>query len=237
MMLAAKLFAVSALAIFLAIRSTADASLLYLYDFPGNSGLAVDQTNSQPSGATFSDFTRTNVGTPPTGPSDSFRTNNWSLATSLDSTKFVSFSIVASGGFHLDLSSLTFSAQRFAQGPQSAEVALFINGSSIAYATFGFSPTTTMTSYTFNFTPLTDADNVTFASFRFYGWNATGTGGQLYLDDVATNGTISSLPEVAPVIPVSLIILCSVVEIHRRRARDFRVRNRRSRGLGPIGPR
>lgn len=223
MKLGLKAFALIAVVV---LQATAHASLIYTYDFPGNSGLAADQTNLQPSNATFSDFTRTNVGTPPTGPSDSFRTNNWSLGGSLDPTEFVSFSIVASGGFHLNLSSLTFNAQRFAQGPQSMEVALFLNGSGTAYATYDFSPTTTMTAYTFNFTPLTDADNVTTATFKFYGWNATGSGGQLYLDDVATYADISSVPEVAPLLPVTLIIACSVMETHRRRVRNSRLSSR-----------
>lgn len=197
------------------VASSANASLIYTYDFPGNSGLASAQTNPQPSGATFSDFTRSNVNTPPTGPSDTFWTSNWGLSTSPDSTKFVSFSIVASGGFHLNLSSLTFSAQRFAQGPQNMAVTLFINGSVTPYATYLFSPTTSMTSYTFNFTPLTDANNATIASFSFYGWNAIGSGGQLYLDNVATYGTISSLPEPSAILPIFILIGCVSVEKRR----------------------
>lgn len=216
--------------------SEVQASLIYLYDFPGSpgSGLAANQTNPQPSDATFSDFTRNNVGVVGSS-TDEFGSNNWSLGGVLDSTVFEGFSITSAGGFHLNLSSLTFSAYRSATGPQNMEVALFLNGSASAYATFDFSPTTSKTPYTFNFTPLTDSDNVTTATFKFYGWNAGGAGGQLYLDDVATNGTISSLPEVAPLLPVTLIIACSVVEIHRRRARDPRVRNKQSRGLGLIG--
>jgi hypothetical protein len=38
-------------------QTTATASLIYLYDFPGGSGLASDQINGQPSNATFSAFT------------------------------------------------------------------------------------------------------------------------------------------------------------------------------------
>jgi hypothetical protein len=74
-----KLFAVGALAL-LAACPTVHASLLYLYDFPGDpgSGLAADQTNPQPTGATFGDFTRNNVGVV-SGSNNEFGSNNWSL--------------------------------------------------------------------------------------------------------------------------------------------------------------
>lgn len=218
-------------AAFLLVCPNGEASLIYLYDFPGDSGLASVQTNSQPSNATFSDFTRNNVQSVSSGPADTFGSDHWSLSTSLDPTIFESFSITATGaGFHLNLSSLSFDLMRSATGPPNMEVGLFLNGSSTAYAIFDFSPTTSMATYTFNFTPLTDADNVTSASFKFYGWNAGGSGGQIYLDNVGTFGAISSVPEVAPFLPVSLIILCSVVQVHRRRARHPGVRSRRSRG-------
>ena len=199
-----RLFLLAAIGLLL-IGSHARASLIYLYDFPGGSGLASDQTNSQPGNATFSDFTRTNVNPAPM-PGDTFGTIGWSQNGSLDSTVFESFSITAAGGFHLNLSSLTFTAQRSATGPQNMEVGLFLNGSTSAYATFDFSPTTSTTPNTFNFTPLTDNDNVTTATFKFYGWNAGGAGGQLYLDDVATYGAISNLPEPSPLMPIAFLV-------------------------------
>jgi hypothetical protein len=204
----------------LLMHPDARASLIYLYDFPGNpgSGLASDQTNGQPSGATFSDFTRTNVGATPTGANE-FGGNTWSLSGSLDSTVFESFSITADVGFHLNLDSLTFSAQRSATGPQNMEVALFLNGSTTASATYDFSPTASMVSYSFNFPPLTDSDNATTATFKFYGWNATsGVGGQLYLDDVATNGAISNAPEPSALWPILLLFGCVSITQGRRSA-------------------
>jgi hypothetical protein len=206
------IFICSISAALLLFCQTGRASLIYLYDFPGSpgSGLAADQTNPQPSGATFSDFTRNNVGVVGSS-TDEFGSNNWSQGGSLDSTVFESFSITADNGFHLNLDSLTFSARRSATGPQNMEVALFLNGLATAYATFDFSPTTSMAPYTFNFTPLTDNDNVTTATFKFFGWNATGTGGQLYLDDVATYGAISSVPEAATAWPLVILVTCASI--------------------------
>jgi hypothetical protein len=45
---ALKLLAISLFALVMA-RSRAEASLIFLYDFPGGSGLASNQTNGQPS--------------------------------------------------------------------------------------------------------------------------------------------------------------------------------------------
>jgi hypothetical protein len=61
----------------LAGRFPADASVIYLYDFPGSpgSGLAIDQANWQPSGARFGDFARTNVDA--ASGNDLFKSNNW----------------------------------------------------------------------------------------------------------------------------------------------------------------
>jgi hypothetical protein len=188
-----------------AIQSTVHASLIYTYDFPGASGVAANQTNGQPGNATFSDFTRTNLngsGGPPV-----FASTGWNQNNSIDPTEFEGFSITAGAGFHLNLSSLTFDAGLGSPtGPQNMEVALFLNGSAAAYATFDFSPTSTLTSYAFNFGPLTDGDNVTVATFKFYGWNAAGPAGELDLDNVATFGGISNVPETSSLGP-SLLIL------------------------------
>ena len=207
-----KLLFMSGLALSLAC-SPIEASLIYLYDFPGNSGLASDQTNPQPTNATFGNFTRNNVAATPSAPANYFGSNTWSLNTSLDPTVYEGFSITATGGFHLNLSSLDFTAYRSNTGPANIEVGLFLNGSTTAYATYDIAPVVGVsTGYTFNFTPLTDTDNVTSATFKFFGWNAaSGTGGQFYVSNVGTNGAISSLPESSQLAPVLLLLGCAFV--------------------------
>ena len=209
------------IALILMAASTGKAAIIYLYDFPGNpgSGLAVDQTNSQPAGATFSDFTRTNVGAAAGG--NVFNSNNWNQGAGIDPTQYVAFSITGDAGFVLDLASLAFDARRSATGPLNAEVALFLNGSATSYATFDFSPNTTSGPFTFDFTDLTDSDNVTLAEFRIYGWNASGAGGQLELGNIASNGSIGAAPETVTVWPVVFIMGCSVLEARKRRRQRF----------------
>jgi hypothetical protein len=183
--------------------STARASLVFLYDFPGNpgSGLAANQTSPQPTYETFSDFTRTNVTS--VNAANVFASHAWSTAASLDPTLYEGFSITANTGVHIDLTSLTFNAYLGSAGPQNIEVRLFLNGSASAYATYDFLPTGTSASYTFNFTHVTTADNVSSATFSFYGWNAQNTGGAFYLGNV---GTYSAVPEVPTVWPIILLI-------------------------------
>jgi hypothetical protein len=218
-----KLIFVSVLAVLWA-QPTATASLIYLYDFPGGSGLASDQTNPQPGNATFSDFTRNNVGVSPSNPGNTFASNDWSTNGSIDTSKYEGFSITAAGGFHLNLSSLSFDLYRSATGPANMEVGLFLNGSATAYATYDFSPTMSTTTYTFNFTPLTDSSNVTSATFNFYGWNAVGVGGQVYVTNVGTYGDISNVPEASTLVPILFLFACVFVE--KKRRKSFRARPR-----------
>lgn len=190
--------------------TAARASLIFLYDFPGSpaSGLAVDQTNPQPANATFSDFTRTNVNV---ASNNWFTSTGWNQTSSIDTTQHEGFSITASPGYVLSLTSLTLSLQVENNGPQSVRVGLFLNGSASAYATADFFPTASFATYTFNFPALTNSDGVTSADFRIYGWNASSNTGKLYLDNVATYGTIDvAVPEVASFGPILLLVSCAI---------------------------
>jgi hypothetical protein len=172
---------------------SSSASIVYTYDFPGTpgSGLASDQTNPQPGNATFGDWNRTNLSQIAT--SNVFDTGGWNNSSNFDSTQYESFTITANPGWHLNLSLLTFDEQRSAGGPTKGRVQLFLNGSTTAYDVFNFNPTPSTQNQTDNFTPTTDANNVTVAEFRFYGWNGGDPGGTMFLDNVAV--TIDVVPE------------------------------------------
>jgi hypothetical protein len=154
---------------FLVSAPPSRATVIFLYDFPGGSGsgLAGDQTNPQPANATFSDFTRANLSLASTN--GQFTSVGWSQAPAIDTTQYEGFSITSAPNYVLDLTSLTFAAKGESNGPVNMRVALFLNGSSTPYASFDFTPTSSLASYTFNFTALTDADAVTSAAFLFYG--------------------------------------------------------------------
>jgi hypothetical protein len=200
--------------------SNSRASLIYTYDFPGNpgSGLASDQTNGQPTNATMSDFTR-NGGLTGTGASDVFGSKNWPTGGSLDPNVFTGFTITVNPGFFLNLSQLTFDSLKNGAGTLTGEVDLFLNGSTTAYATFGWTPQNApMTSYVFNFTPVTTADSVTTATFKFFVWNANDATNEVQFDNVAIYGGID-VPEAASFGPAALLLGCaiSMQGLYRRR--------------------
>ena len=188
------------------------ASLIYTYDFPGapGSGLASDQTNGQPANATMSDFTR-NGGLTGSGANGVFGSKNWPTAATLDPSVYTAFTITANAGFFLSLNQLTFdSLKNGASNPFLGEVGLFLNGSATAYATFDWTPQNSpMTSYVFNFTPITYADNVTTATFKFFAWNAGAPTNELQFDNVSIYGGID-VPEVAGLGPAVLVIGCAI---------------------------
>src|SRR6266404_6022445 len=213
------------------VCSSVQASLIYTYDFPGpgpNNGLAANQTNGQPPNATFSDYTR-NGGLTGTGNSDVFGSKNWPTAAALDPNVFTAFTITADPGFVLTLSQLTFdSLKNGATAPLLAQVDLFLNGSATAYASFSWTPQNSpMTSYTFNFTPVTAADNVTTATFKFFAWNATDATNEVQFDNVAIFGGID-VPEAASFGPVLLVTGCALClrRFHPGGARGIRGRIR-----------
>ena len=235
MVLAARMVVVGALAVFLALVSTAPASLLYLYDFPGTpgSGLANSQTNPQPGHATFGDWSRVNLTAG--AAANQFESTFWNNTSILDPTQYESFTITADAGYHLDLQKLTFVEYRAAGGPTKGVVQMFVNGSTTPWDVYNYNPVTNAGGgklETFNFTPTTDADNVTSVEFRFYGYNGGTPAAGLFLDNVATYGAV--VPEVAPLLPVTLIIACSVAETHRRRRSHRALRDGRSRDSAPI---
>jgi hypothetical protein len=209
----------AAIAVVLAWSNTR-ASLIYTYDFPGNpgSGLAANQTNGQPSGATLSDYTR-NGGLTGSGASGVFGSKNWPTAGALDPNVFTAFTITADPGLVLTLSQLTFDSLKNGAGTLNAEVDLFLNGSATAYATFAWTPQNApLTSYAFNFTPVTAGDNVTSATFKFFAWNANDATNEVQFDNVAIYGGIE-VPEAASFGPAAFLLGCviSMQGLYRRR--------------------
>ena len=227
---AAKLLALVGFALLVAYSS--QASLLFLYDFPGSpgSGLASSQTNPQPGHATFGDWSRVNLTAGPAA--HQFESTFWNNTSVFDPTQYESFTITAAAGYHLDLQKLTFVEYRDAGGPTKGVVQMFVNGSTTAWDIYNYNPVSNAGGgkvETFNFTPTTDADNATSVEFRFYGYNGGTPNAGLFLDNVATYGTV--VPEVAPLLPVTLIITFSIIKSHRRRAgncRDARLSTRSS---------
>lgn len=197
---------------------SAGATILYTYDFPGTpgSGLAIDQANPQPMDATFGDFTR--QGTVSSGGgANVFDTKSWSLATSIDLAQFEGFSITAAASHSLNLTQLSFDITNAGTGPADFQVALYLNGSSTAYASQTWDTRGTTVTLTFDFTDLTDADNVTDATFKFYGWNTASAGAHVILDNVATSGAIVPEPKQGALVVFAFLGAILYFDCRRRR--------------------
>ena len=94
-----------------------------------------------------------------------------------------------------------------------------MNGSATAYASFAWTPQNApMTNYAFNFTPVTGADNVTTATFKFLAWNANATN-EVQFDNVAVFGGVD-VPEGASVGPAGLLISCAILARRFSRGRS-----------------
>ena len=213
--------------------------MIFTYDFPGDpmhnylASPINNQTNGQPAGATFSDFTRTaDLTQMPGAPAiDDYGTQSWNQTGSINPAQYEGFTITAAWNSHLNLTSLNFDIQLKPSGPLNVEVQLFLNGSPTPYGTpLDLTPTVTDTTYTFNFTPLTDANNVTTAEFRFFGWNASAAGGGIILDNVITNGTVVIAPEANPAYFAILPVLLALGSLGRH---IFRARKPRAKSSAP----
>ena len=187
---------------FFATGSTGSASFIYLYDFPGNpgSGLANDQTNPQFGNMTFSDWTRVNVTAGTTA--NAYDTAFWNTTSIFDSGQYVTFTITADAGYHLNLSQLTFDEIRISGGPTKGRVQMFLNGSATAFDVFDYNPSASWKSHTFDFTDTVDADHVTSVEFRFYGWNGGTADASLLFDNVGITvlGVVPEPPVTLPAI-------------------------------------
>ncbi len=211
-------FLILALLMWVTSAWSTQASLVWTYDFPGTpgSGLGSGQTNPQTPNATFGDFTR--VGVSQVGTGNVFDSNFWNTTSNIDLTQYEGFTITAAAGYHLDLQSLTFLEMATAGGPTKGRVYLFLNGSTTPYSGLDYNPDPSFTSRTFGFTPTVDADNVTVAEFRFYGWNGGTANASLILSNVAVTFTV--VPEATTLGPIILLLGTVCLADQRLRKRE-----------------
>lgn len=170
------------------VTSVYAQATLFTYDFPGSpgSGAAASQTNAQPTGATFSDFTRTNVTVNTAG--NVFNSSNWSTG-AVDATKYVSFNVTPTAGNILFLTSNSTTVQVSAinGGNQGVVTALYGNSGATLIESTAFTPTASASTATFNFTDVISSEALNFR-YSYYNMAATTTTGRV--DDVATVGSV-----------------------------------------------
>jgi hypothetical protein len=173
------------------------AALLGTYNF--SSG---DTTVPTAAGMTFGAFSRQNVTAASGGAV--FLSTGWNTGSAIDSGEYVQFTITPTSGF-LTFSSLSFTVDSHKSngandgGPDSVQVMVFASDNlGTALATSQIWTGVQDSTQTLTFDP---ADQTRAAGFtvRFYGWSAENANGELYLDNVAVNGSLSAVPEPANV--------------------------------------
>ncbi len=176
----------------------ASAALLGTYNFATESAVPVA------AGMTFGAFARANVTAATV--SGEFSSSAWTIATSIDTTEYVQFTLLPASGT-ITFSSLSFFIDSHKAngandgGPNNVEVRLFASGNLgtvLASQTYNGVQDTKQT---LTFDP---ADQTSAAGFtvRLYGWNAENAAGTLSFDNVAVDGSLSAVPE-----PVSVALL------------------------------
>ena len=180
-----------------AMTGSARAQFTAIYSF----GAAITDVPSV-ANVTFNSLTSTNVSSTYSAGNTNVTVNNWVTGGgSADTTEFLSVSLNANTGFTLSLTSFSFKTSRSSTGPASVSVELFVGGVSQGVSST-FSPTNTtttttaaMNSNTFDFADLTSIAATSTVTFRVYGWGGTGSSGNLRVDDLTINGTVSAIPE------------------------------------------
>jgi autotransporter-associated beta strand protein len=140
---------------------------------------------TQPTGGSFSTFTRTNVNW--NSGNDVFNSTAWASGAAVDPSEYVSYSVTPTAGNIAFLTQVSFASQKSGTGPNNAQVSLFGNTTQAALESTTWMPTTSSASTTFNFTDIISGEAL---SFRFYGYNSGG--GTLRFDNVATTGNTAN---------------------------------------------
>ncbi len=210
-----RLIAVFAISLF--SLSRLDAAVISNYAFDGNP--ADPAVTVTPAGATFSDFTRTNL-VDESHP-NTFRTSGFSTGSSIDTTQFEGFSVTASGALTLAFEALSFDHNRSGKGPETGEIRYSFDGFATLAASFVWAIVTANTNQIWDFTDfvLNPGESV---EFRFFGYDAdTGTGSKFFeLDNVGfVEG--ASIPEPASALLAVFGLVMGVGGRHltRRRTR------------------
>ncbi|MDF3059613.1 MAG: hypothetical protein K0R17_3828 [Rariglobus sp.] len=202
------------------------AATLGTYEFTGTS-TADGQFNAvtaQPTGASFSTFTRTNVNW--TSTANLFNSTAWNVAVTVDTAEYVQFSFTVDTGYTATLSSLSY----FQQGSNTVNDEYRVAYSTNSFATTaGFIDDTVAISpgssetYNFGSVVLTAGQSISFRFYVFGDTQADGVGvpsaaGTFRFDTISLDGSIvSAVPEPSAYAMMAGGLALASVLVHRRR--------------------
>jgi hypothetical protein len=129
-----------------------------------------------------------------------FNSKDWATATSVDLSKYVSFTFNPNSGYQATLTSLSFANQRSGTGPTTFEVRSSVDDYATAFLTgtvVGTAKNLPVTGMLTS-TGYTNIQATTGVTFRIYAYGATSTIGTYSVDDVQLYGTVTAAPALAP---------------------------------------
>jgi len=196
-----KTFLLACLSAFLPVLAQAD--ILALYDFNALNGTPSSTHASGETPGTFAgsgitvSFVTKDLTTPTSGAAQG---TGWSLASSIDTSKYFEFAVTPDSGKNFDVTQISFLDKRYhvggTRGPQDAEVRFF-TGAGLTPVTLSssqtFSPGNALATFTSTFSPFTTPVGQ-ILTVRIYGWNATDSTKELWLDNVQLSGTVVPEP-------------------------------------------
>ncbi len=190
------------------------------FSFSGSVGTETTiAPNSQPSNAVVSSMSRGTGLTATSTGADTFVGVSWTTSASIDANDYFQFSITPSGGYSMNLTSLSLSERRSGTGIRTWEIRSSVDNYASALGTFSVpddTNTRTGQSVTLSsgFSSLTTA-----TTFRIYGYSAEAAGGTWRIDDVVLNGSISAIPEPSTYAAIFGALALVGTVWHRRRQR------------------
>lgn len=199
-----------AVAVMLFAAESANAVQLGIYEFTGSStgDNQFNAVTAQPTGGTFSTFTRTNVNW--SSAANVFNSTAWNVTSTIDTGEYIQFSLTVAPGYAASITDLSF----FQQGSSTVN-----DEFEVRYSTDGFTGFTTRGSDAVTVSPgasetwdfadvaLSAGQTISFRWFVYGDTQADGAGtpsasGTFRVDNVALNGEITLVPE-----PSSLAML------------------------------
>ena len=119
---------------------------------------------------------------------ETFNSNNWSISSTFDDSKYVEVTVSAMGEHQLNITSFSFDTEASSTGPTHARVAMDTGNGSFSQS-YDFTPSTNTSSITWDFPDFSVNAGYT-VRFRIYGWAATATTGTMRFNNVQLSGTV-----------------------------------------------
>lgn len=150
--------------------------------------------DSQPAGATASDFTR-GSGLTPSSTAGTFNSSGWTTSTTLDLNDYYSFSLTPAESYRMSLTSVALDERRSSTGIRNWSVRSSMDNFSSDLSFFSVPDDTAVRSGQSTLLGSAFESLASGVEFRFYGFGAESGSGTWRFDNVQVSGSLTAVPE------------------------------------------